>query len=163
MYSGPQRVLTLVFPLIHEEGKILLGMKKRGFGALKFNGFGGKVEDGETVDQAAARELEEECCITATSLKKMGLIHFSQVHRPEQTSEVHVYLCSSWSGEPVESEEMAPQWFDTGSIPFDCMWPDDRYWMPLFLAGKQFVGSFVFDQENTNIESHTLSETSSLS
>ena len=39
---------------------MLLGMKKRGFGTGKWNGFGGKVEVGETVADAAQRELEEE-------------------------------------------------------------------------------------------------------
>eukprot|EP00051_Salpingoeca_urceolata_P006046 m.80347 g.80347 ORF g.80347 m.80347 type:complete len:91 (+) comp14659_c1_seq3:1046-1318(+) len=40
-------------------GRVLLGLKKRGFGQGKLNGFGGKVEAGETVAEAAARELEE--------------------------------------------------------------------------------------------------------
>ena len=34
--------MTLVFPL--KPGKVLLGMKKRGFGSELYNGFGGKVE-----------------------------------------------------------------------------------------------------------------------
>lgn len=32
---------------------VLLGMKKRGFGAGKWNGFGGKVQPGETIEEAA--------------------------------------------------------------------------------------------------------------
>ena len=51
--------LTLV--LLHDENEVLLGMKKRGFGEGKWNGFGGKVEPGETILDAAVRELEEEC------------------------------------------------------------------------------------------------------
>ena len=42
-----------------EEERILLAMKKRGFGAGKFNGFGGKVEARETILEAALREFEE--------------------------------------------------------------------------------------------------------
>lgn len=34
---------------------VLLGMKKRGFGAGKWNGFGGKVQPGETIEEAARR------------------------------------------------------------------------------------------------------------
>jgi len=34
-------------------------MKKRGFGAGRYNGFGGKVEPGETILQGAQRELQE--------------------------------------------------------------------------------------------------------
>lgn len=61
-----RKVLTLVFvrrPAAQDAagaaGSVLLGWKKRGFGAFRYNGFGGKVEPGETVAAAAARELLE--------------------------------------------------------------------------------------------------------
>jgi 8-oxo-dGTP pyrophosphatase MutT (NUDIX family) len=44
---------------VQEEDRILLAMKKRGFGAGKYNGFGGKVELRETLLEAALREFEE--------------------------------------------------------------------------------------------------------
>lgn len=47
------KLLTLV--LVVQPGKVLLGMKKRGFGAGKWNGFGGKVNPGETIEDAARR------------------------------------------------------------------------------------------------------------
>lgn len=43
-YMQKRKVLTLL--LIQQANKILLGMKKRGFGAGRWNGFGGKVETG---------------------------------------------------------------------------------------------------------------------
>lgn len=45
--------MTLVFVRNHHT--ILLGLKKRGFGLGKWNGFGGKVIAGETFTQAAVR------------------------------------------------------------------------------------------------------------
>ena len=50
---------------------VLLGMKKRGFGVGKWNGFGGKVENGETVFDGAMRELQEECSIPGIAMLKM--------------------------------------------------------------------------------------------
>ena len=44
-----KKVLTLVY--IRDEENILLGLKKRGFGTGKWNGFGGKVEPSETILQ----------------------------------------------------------------------------------------------------------------
>jgi hypothetical protein len=38
--------------------------------------------------------------------------------------------------------EMRPQWFVTTNIPFDEMWPDDKYWFPMFLEGQKFSGYF---------------------
>ena len=50
------KLLTLV--LVVQPGRVLLGMKKRGFGEGKWNGFGGKVQSGETIEEAARRCVE---------------------------------------------------------------------------------------------------------
>lgn len=47
----------LQLAIVNQGGRVLLGEKKRGFGEGYFNGFGGKVEAGETVQQAAIREV----------------------------------------------------------------------------------------------------------
>eukprot|EP00729_Bicosta_minor_P028396 gene28396-12164_t len=57
--TSPKR-LTLILLRELETSRILLGMKKRGFGAGKWNGFGGKVEVGETIVEGAVREMQEE-------------------------------------------------------------------------------------------------------
>ena len=69
-----RKVTTLV--LIVEESRALLGMKKRGFGVGKWNGFGGKVEPNETVNDAAIREIQEEAGITPLDMKQIGLMAF---------------------------------------------------------------------------------------
>lgn len=51
-------VTNLCF-LIKDE-KVLLAMKKRGFGVGKWNGVGGKVKPGESVKMAVVREVFEE-------------------------------------------------------------------------------------------------------
>lgn len=48
-----KKVFSLVF--IRKTIEILLGFKKRGFGKDKWNGFGGKVEPGESIFQGAVR------------------------------------------------------------------------------------------------------------
>ena len=53
----PPKLLTLVMVFKEKRKMVLLGMKKRGFGEGKYNGFGGKVEAGETVEEGAARGL----------------------------------------------------------------------------------------------------------
>lgn len=116
----------------HVSPQILLGMKKRGFGEGHFNGFGGKVEPGETIAEGAARELEEEAGIKCPDLKRTGQIEFVFEGDPCMM-EVHVYCGSQVVGEPTESEEMAPQWFPLDGIPLDTMWPDDEEWFPTML------------------------------
>lgn len=137
------KVLTLC--VIQKDRRLLLGMKKRGFGAGVWNGFGGKVEEGETIEQAASREVQEEVGIVPAGLKKVGLITFSFESDPK-IMEVHIFAVGDFSGEPVETEEMRPQWFDVDKIPYETMWPDDQFWLPMFLAGKSFTGEFHFDR-----------------
>lgn len=150
-----KKVLTLC--IVHQEDRVLLGMKKRGFGEGRWNGFGGKVEEGESVEEAMLREIEEEAGLKLTAFEKRGVLEF---HYPEEDSkihEVHLFCATEFEGEPIETEEMRPAWFATHEVPFDVMWPDDQYWFPLFLQGKKFNARFLFQDFNT-ITDHELEE-----
>ena len=138
-------ICTLLFLLRNEE--ILLAMKKRGFGSGRWNGVGGKVETNETIEQALVRESQEEINVTPLKFHKVAVHDFTF---PDGNSDmlVHAYLCTKWEGTPVETEEMAPRWFKLTDIPYDEMWPDDRYWMPLVLQGKLVEATFSFDAED---------------
>ena len=52
---------------------------------------------------------------------------------------------------------MNPRWFDTTEIPYEEMWTDDKYWLPLFLEGKKFKGRFLFD-ENDQVLNYELED-----
>lgn len=67
----PTKLLTLMLVFKNESKQVLLGMKKRGFGANKYNGFGGKVEKGETILEGANRELKEEAGIVAHNITQV--------------------------------------------------------------------------------------------
>ena len=146
-----RKIVTLC--LIEKDSQVLLGMKKRGFGAGHFNGFGGKVEEHETIEGATARELFEESGLTALSLKKIGQLMFAFRDESDLELEMHIFKTEDFIGIPVESEEMRPQWFDKDDIPFEQMWSSDAAWFPLFLAGQKFTGSFHFDKPASS--SHT--------
>lgn len=121
---------------------VLLGFKKTGFGAGRWNGFGGKVEPRETIEAAAAREVREEAGLKVSALKEVAVVEFDIAGTP-QIHEVHVFITSNFIGEPTESDEMRPQWFKESEIPYDTMWPDDRVWLPLLLQGKRLRAKFV--------------------
>ncbi|KAL1278467.1 hypothetical protein QQF64_025140 [Cirrhinus molitorella] len=148
------KLLTLV--LVVQPGRVLLGMKKRGFGAGKWNGFGGKVQPGETIEQAARRELLEESGLTVDILHKIGNIKFEFIGETELL-DVHIFRADTYKGEPTESDEMRPQWFDIDKIPFSQMWADDVLWFPLLLQKKKFLGYFKFHGHEVIVE-HKLEE-----
>jgi len=149
-----KKLLTLC--IVHQHPRVLLGMKKRGFGAGRWNGFGGKVQEGETIEVAAHREFLEEAGIEAPELIKSGVLQFSWAGKPD-ILEVHVFKAMQFEGKPRESDEMRPQWFGVDEIPFHEMWQDDKHWFPLFLADKKFMGKFMFD-DSDNILKHQLRE-----
>ena len=135
--------LTLCIPI--KDSKVLLGMKKRGFGAGRWNGFGGKIEGNETIKQGALRELSEEVGIKSGKLEKVGILEFT-FQNDEKVLQVHVFKLTGFTEKPVETEEMRPQWFLFDQIPFSQMWSDDEYWFPLLLKNKLFRGAFLFDR-----------------
>jgi 8-oxo-dGTP pyrophosphatase MutT (NUDIX family) len=123
------------------DGEILLAMKKRGFGVGKWNGTGGKVEPSETVLAAAIRECQEEIGVTPTDPELVGRLKFLDKSEPNFCHDCRIFVASAWDGEPVETEEMRPQWFAINQIPYKNMWSDDILWLPLLLHDKQFQGS----------------------
>jgi 8-oxo-dGTP pyrophosphatase MutT (NUDIX family) len=145
-----KKLMTLCIP--ERPGAVLLGMKKRGFGQGRWNGFGGKVHQGEAIEQAMLRELKEEAGIAPLKNEKRGVLTFI-FEGQEDFFEVHVWSVNGFEGGPRESDEMVPRWFSTREIPFDEMWPDDRHWFPLFLNGKKFKGTFKFKDPSTLLDS----------
>ncbi len=136
---------TLCFAIV--DGKVLLAMKKRGMGVGKWNGPGGKLESGETEEQACRREVLEEVGVELGALEHRGWIEFVYRAKPEWDNRCAIFVARGVIGELVESEEMLPRWFEIGSIPLDEMWEDDRIWLPGILLGESVKRRFVFDGE----------------
>ncbi|KAI0824816.1 NUDIX hydrolase domain-like protein [Trametes gibbosa] len=151
--------------IIIDDQKMLLGLKKRGFGVGLWNGFGGKVDPGETPAQAAVRELEEEAGITAP-LKQCGTLFFV-VDGVDTAFNISVFSAHEYSGDVIETDEMRPEWFsiqdsllprsttagptethELPQIPLEKMWADDEFWMPLMFARRYFVGRADFGADS---------------
>lgn len=150
--------VTILF-LIKQSGDmvthICLAMKKRGFGVGKWNGVGGKVEAGETSEDAARREAREEIGVSVGALRQVADIGFYYEAKPGWNQQAAVYFATEWSGEVRESAEMRPAWYAVDEIPYAEMWSDDAIWLPKVLAGAYVRGDVHFGGEN-QITSHTL-------
>jgi mutator protein MutT len=151
---------TLLF--LKDGDQILLAMKKRGFGVGYWNGVGGKIEPGETLEQALIRECQEEIGVTPTTWHKVAEHDFlMDTDSSPRHMFVHAFITTEWEGEPLESDEMAPKWFAKTDIPFSSMWQDDPHWIPHVLEGKKIVGAFTFDQAN-NLLTHDVTHVETL-
>lgn len=132
---------TLVF--VMREDEILLIDKKTGLGKGKVNGPGGKVEPGETPEQCAIRECQEELSITVSNLEYCGEHKFQFVDG--YSIHVFVYRTRDFDGEPTESREARPLWVKVDQIPYDQMWEDDQHWLPMMIRGERFRTRWIFD------------------
>jgi 8-oxo-dGTP diphosphatase len=148
------RQATLCFLVQGEPvSQVLMGLKKAGFGQGKVTGFGGKVEPDESVVEAAQREMEEESGVKVAldQLEEAGVLTFLFPGKPEWSQKVTVFLAKSWTGEPAESDEMIPAWYEADRLPLASMWQDGAYWLPPILEGKRVEARFIFQEDNESI------------
>lgn len=148
---------TMTLCFLVRGGEVLLARKeKHTFGYGTWNGYGGKVEPGESVAAALLRELQQESKVATQTehLEHVATIDFSFVENPEWNQVVYVYLVRQWSGTPADSGEMVQaQWFPFADVPYDSMWPADRYWLPMALQGKKVRGYCQFaNTESKKVE-----------
>eukprot|EP01100_Stratorugosa_tubuloviscum_P008549 TRINITY_DN3564_c1_g2_i1.p1 TRINITY_DN3564_c1_g2~~TRINITY_DN3564_c1_g2_i1.p1 ORF type:complete len:167 (-),score=63.31 TRINITY_DN3564_c1_g2_i1:127-627(-) len=139
--------LTTLCYIIRENKQVLLGMKKRGFGIGKWNGPGGKVQNGESINSAVFRETLEETGLGPTNLKFRGIVDFVFENKSEWSNKCHVFIAESSQGSLIESDELKSEWFDFDKMPLEAMWEDDQIWLPNVLRGGQVWMRFVFTNE----------------
>jgi len=132
---------TLTF--VVEPERMLLIRKKRGLGAGKINGPGGRLEPGESPRACAIREVEEELGITPHGLTARGELRFQ--FTDGYSIHVFVFSATHYEGEPRETEEAIPIWCPLDAVPYDEMWADDILWLPRLIAGDRVGGRFVFE------------------
>jgi 8-oxo-dGTP diphosphatase len=139
----PRERATLCF--IIRDNQVLLIRKKRGLGAGKINAPGGRLEIGETPNECAIRETQEEVGLTPIGVQECGQLHFQ--FADGYSLHCTVFTASDFCGELIETDEALPLWTAIDAIPYEEMWADDIHWLPGVLNGGTFRGYFHFDNE----------------
>jgi 8-oxo-dGTP diphosphatase len=137
----PQVHATILF--VVRGGEILLIRKKRGIGAGKINGPGGKLDPGETALRCAVRETHEELGVTPVGVEQRGELCFQFTDGLSILG--YVFHATGCEGRARETDEAIPLWTRLDAIPYSEMWADDEIWMPWLLDGTRFRGRLLFD------------------
>jgi 8-oxo-dGTP diphosphatase len=132
---------TLVF--VFRDDEMLLINKKTGLGKGKVNGPGGKVDPGEGTVACAIRECREELGIEVSDLEYCGQHKFQFVDG--YSIHVWVYRTREFEGRPRTTREAEPMWLRQDEIPYDQMWEDDKFWLPMVIRGERFLSRWIFD------------------
>ena len=132
--------VVVVYPLRHTSvgTEVLLGRKNTGLGVGRWVGPGGKVEAGESLREAAIRELHEEVGLLAGAddLQPIARLHYPFPTRPHLSQRSHAFVLEVFEGEVQESVELSPEWWRVEDIPFELMWADAKMWLPRALQGS---------------------------
>ena len=131
------KTIRVVAAIIHKDGKIFA--TQRGYGAYKdyWEFPGGKIEAGETSEQALVREIQEELATTIQIEKYLTTVEYDY---PEFHLSMQCFRCRIDAGEPKLLEHEAAKWlgreelYGVGWLPADLEilpeiekhWPDEE-------------------------------------
>lgn len=148
------RIYTLGF--LFKNDKIILAKKKRKIGVGKWNGYGGRVEEGEDRPECLVREIFEESSVVVQKEngKELGYIDFHFQEVEISISRVYIYRIDEFEGFPIETEEMGePKEFDLDKIPYNEMMLGDDKFIPYILQNKKFKGEIHFSENGNKLVS----------
>lgn len=137
------------------DDEVWLGVRTRvsnDLGHLVVAGIGGGIERGESPENAFVRESLEEIEVRPTNYQKVGCVICLSPHRPEWNSRIIYFLVTGFEGDPKKTEDIDPHRYPKIALPLESMWPDNRVTVPLVLAGKRIVGSFLYGADGQIVE-----------
>ncbi|MGJ6964267.1 NUDIX hydrolase [Streptosporangium sp. G11] len=107
--------------ILVRDGKVLLAQRQNtGYADGQWNLPSGHLEEGETIDEAVAREALEEVGITL-GVEDLRFVHLCHFRAPGGQARMGVFFeATSWEGEPVNAEPhkcARIEWFPLDRLP----------------------------------------------
>jgi 8-oxo-dGTP diphosphatase len=132
--------------------RVLLQLKALGrFGEGYLNGPGGKVQPGELPNEAICREVNEETGLRLEQVSAHGVMNFVFGVPETKRLVAHVFSSSRFSGTTRGRQEGRLRWYSVDRLPYNRMWADNRYWLPVVLAGGIVRGTCWHDMAGRHL------------
>jgi len=140
-------ILATLCYLRHEGHTLMLHRVKRAddIHAGKWNGLGGKFEEGETPEECVIREVREESELTIENPRLRGLLMFPGFKGEDWY--VFVFTAQESSGELKENGEGYLKWIPNAELESLPLWPSDHIFFQWLQEEKFFSAKFVYEGE----------------
>ena len=119
----------------------------------KWNGLGGKFEQGESPEECAIREIEEECGLKVKSVTMKGFITFPLFDGKDDWY-VFLFTADDFDGELIDSPEGNLAWIKNDLLADLNLWDGDKLFIPWLFEEKFF--SAKFNYKNGKYVSHNV-------
>jgi len=148
-HSKPPTKAVLVEVVDEKNKQILLIRNAEGTSKGLWNGFGGKIEEGETPCEGAKRELFEEAGLTMRSITYQGALTAFLSGAVFPSFMLYVFSSKEFTGRIKGDGKSELRWFPLNALPYITLWHDDAVWLPYLLAGRKWVnGHFEYAGDN---------------
>ena len=123
----------------------------------KWNGLGGKMEDGETPEECIIREVYEESGLTIQDPTLKGILTFPQFDGNNDWL-AFVFSAHTFTGELIDSDEGVLEWVDNEKLLDLNLWPGDKIFLPWVDGDRFFSGKFIYENKQL-IDHHVVFHT----
>lgn len=101
---------------------------------------GGKIEKGETPEEAAIREMKEETGIKVKKLKSKGKMI---IEYPKRIFNLTIFFSAECEGEPQEFEENTSEWIDIEEL-----LKKEKRLSNIMILDKDYINGLIDDKYN---------------
>ncbi|GBD88041.1 8-oxo-dGTP diphosphatase [bacterium BMS3Abin03] len=109
----------------------------------KWNGLGGKFEQGESPEDCAVRELKEESGLDVKNLKMKGFITFPMFDGVDDWY-VFLFTADEFKGELINPNEGNLEWIPNDKLTEINLWEGDKIFIPWLFEDKFFSAKFIY-------------------
>lgn len=139
------KLATLCY--VQNNGKTLMlyrNKKENDYHEGKWNGLGGKFEAGETPEECAIREVEEESGLTMIDPVMKGHITFPLFDGKDDWY-VFLFTANIFEGQLIDSPEGELEWIDNEKLTEINLWDGDKIFIPWLFKDKFFSAKFIYE------------------
>lgn len=140
------KLATLCYVIDKNNNSILMiyrNKKQNDYHQGKWNGLGGKFEQGESPEECAIREIEEESGLKVSSVKMKGFITFPMFDGKDDWY-VFLFTTDEFNGKLIDSAEGKLEWIPIDKLTEINLWEGDKIFIPWLFQEKFFSAKFHY-------------------